>query len=207
MSIIIGISGGSGAGKTYLSSYLKQIYKEELSIVSLDCYYKDHSDIPMEERAKVNYDAPEAYDSELIGKQFKEIKQGKSVYLPTYDFATHTRTNKVTEFTPKKIIIIEGIMVFQMKQLLPLLDLKFFVDAKADRRLARRITRDITERGRDLASVLKQYFETVRPMHDLYIEPCKSMCDFIYNNDVDEGFNDEEIHKIIELIDKKSANP
>ena len=203
MAVIIGISGGSGAGKTYLAEYLKKLYGNNLSIISLDSYYKDHSNIPFEDRAKVNYDSPEAYDKETLYKQLELIREGKSINIPIYDFETHTRKEETVSYTPTQIIIIEGILLFEFKEIIPFLDVKIYIDAPSDRRLARRIKRDMVERGRTLDSVLNQYFETVRPMHNLYIEPNKKLADIIYDNDVNEGFNDKEIHKIQKLINSK----
>lgn len=203
MAVIIGISGGSGAGKTYLAEYLKKLYGNNLSIISLDSYYKDHSNIPFEDRAKVNYDSPEAYDKETLYKQLELIREGKSINIPIYDFETHTRKEETVPYTPTQIIIIEGILLFEFKEIIPFLDVKIYIDAPSDRRLARRIKRDMVERGRTLDSVLNQYFETVRPMHNLYIEPNKKLADIIYDNDVNEGFNDKEIHKIQKLINSK----
>ena len=203
MAVIIGISGGSGAGKTYLAEYLRKLYGNNLSIISLDSYYKDHSNIPFEDRAKVNYDSPEAYDKETLYKQLELIREGKSINIPIYDFETHTRKEETVPYTPTQIIIIEGILLFEFKEIIPFLDVKIYVDAPSDRRLARRIKRDMVERGRTLDSVLNQYFETVRPMHNLYIEPNKKLADIIYDNDVNEGFNDREIHKIQKLINSK----
>ena len=203
MAVIIGISGGSGAGKTYLAEYLRKLYGNNLSIISLDSYYKDHSNIPFEDRAKVNYDSPEAYDKDTLYKQLELIREGKSINIPIYDFETHTRKEETVPYTPTQIIIIEGILLFEFKEIIPFLDVKIYIDAPSDRRLARRIKRDMVERGRTLDSVLNQYFETVRPMHNLYIEPNKKLADIVYDNDVDEGFNDKEIHKIQKLINSK----
>jgi uridine kinase len=203
MALFIGICGGSGAGKTYIANALKNVYGSRLSILSFDCYCCDHSGIPFEERAKVNYDSPNAYDGSLLTKHIEMLKNGKSIEVPVYDFKTHTRASKTTHFEPNEIIIVEGIMVYQVKKILPFLDIKLFVDARSDRRLARRIKRDLVERGRSLESVLTQYFATVRPMHDLYIEPTKSIVDCIYDNDVDSGLNKDDFNKILKLIDTK----
>ena len=203
MSVIVGICGGSGAGKTYISSALKNVYKDKLTILSYDSYCKDHSDVPFAKRTTINYDTPESYDEDLLFEQVMKLKNNEVIHAPIYNFKEHTREKETIEFKPNEIIVVEGIMLFQVKKLIPYIDVKIFVDAPSDRRLSRRIKRDLVERGRSLDSVIEQYFATVKPMHDIYIEPTKKLADYVYNNDVNQGINQEYLSKITELINKK----
>lgn len=198
--VIIGISGGSGAGKSFLANKISERFPGRVSILAFDNYFKDHSRLPMEERALINYDSPDAYDSDLFYEQIISLMDKKPINVPIYDFATHTRKQETTKLVKNDIIIIEGIMIYSIDSILPILDYSIYVDCQADRRLARRIKRDIQERGRNLDSVLTQYFKTVRPMHYKYVEPKKSIVDYIYDNDIDDGLNQKAFNEIIQKI-------
>lgn len=202
MNYLIAISGGSGAGKTTLSNRLKEIFQDDLVQVTYDSYCVDRSGLTMEERTKVNYDHPTSYDSELFAKQIKALKNGESIDRPTFDFATHTRTKETVKIHPKKIIVIEGILVLQVKELLDEIDLSIFVDADADLRLARRLLRDIKERGRTPESVVAQYLSTVKPSHYDFIEPSKYDCNIVFNNNKNDGLDEKQVEKIVKLIKK-----
>lgn len=177
---IIGIAGGTGSGKTTLAYQIFNILPEGTGrIMFLDNYYRDQSDIPMEERIKTNYDHPDAIESELLIEHLKALKSGKSIKEPVYDFKNHTRSKDTVEVSPASILIVEGIFTLYYKDILDILDLKLFVDTESDIRFSRRLLRDIEERGRSMESVMNQYFSTVKPMHDSYVEPTKKVADII----------------------------
>lgn len=180
--LLIGIVGGSGSGKTTLANNMAEIHKGNITIISQDSYYKDLSHLPLQERAKTNFDAPNAIDFEALLKDIKDLKAGKTIQKPLYDFAKHTRQKKVETLSPRHIIIIEGILLFTNKELRDLLDIKIFVDASPEERLLRRIDRDIKERGRTFQSVQKQYLETVAPMYEEHVLPTKKYANIIVPN-------------------------
>jgi len=184
-TITVGIAGGTGAGKTTLS---KAIYKElggEANCVYLthDHYYRDQSKKPMAERSKTNFDHPDSLETELLVHHLQQLKEGKTVVLPTYDFTTHARTSVTTEVHPRSIILVEGILIFTHPGLCNELDIKVFVDADSDTRVVRRIRRDTVERGRTLDSIMRQYETYVKPMHAQWVEPSKSSADVIINSE------------------------
>lgn len=178
--IVIGVAGGSGSGKT---SVTKSIYEhfqnQSILIIEQDYYYKDQSELPFEERLKTNYDHPLAFDNDLLIKHIKQLLEHKTVNKPVYDYTLHTRSNKVIEVEPKEVIILEGILVLEDERLRNLMDIKLFVDTDADIRIIRRLLRDIKERGRTIDSVIDQYVNVVRPMHNQFIEPTKRYADII----------------------------
>ena len=200
MSFIIGIGGGSGAGKTTLALRLKDYFKENVTLIQYDNYCKDQSHLSLEDRAKVNYDMPDSYDGELLAEHLKLLKQGKSIQRPTYDFSTHSRSDKYETINDNKIIILDGIMIYQVKEAIDNMDLKIFVDAPEELRLERRIKRDIVERGRTRESVIKQFTETVGPMHEIWVEPNKELCDIIFDNSLNNGLNENQVKQVIETI-------
>ncbi len=179
-TLIIGICGGTGSGKTTLA---KKIYNalgaENSLLLSMDCYYKDDDSLTIEQKARRNYDHPDAFDMELLVSHLKKLKNGESISYPTYDFTTHSRTSEWIKADSKKVIIIEGIMLFANPEITNMLDYKLFVDTDADVRILRRIMRDVKQRGRSLDSVVQQYLTTVKPMHETFIEPYKRLADII----------------------------
>ena len=184
MSKVILIGGGSASGKTYvLNKVLEKIPNDKVAHVSIDDYYKDLSALPFEERAKVNFDHPKAFDWKLMNEQLKDLKNGKTIQKPVYDFTTHSRSEKIETVEPKELIIIEGIMALVNKDLRALGDLKVFISASRERRLVRRIDRDMKERGRTYESIIEQYFTTVLPMFEEIIAPSQYYADLIINND------------------------
>ena len=184
MSKIVLIGGGSASGKTYvLRKVLEQIPEDKITRVSIDDYYKDFSVLPMEERVKVNYDHPKAFDWKLMNSQIKDLKEGKTIEKPIYDFTIHGRSQKTEIVEPKELIIIEGIMALVNKDLRALGDLKVYINASRERRLVRRIERDHKERGRSYDSIIEQYFSTVLPMYEEIIAPSQYYADLIINND------------------------
>ncbi len=184
MQKVVLVGGGSASGKTYvLKKVLEKLPKEKVTVVSLDDYYKDFSDLPMEERVKINWDHPKAFDWKLLNAQLSDLKNGKTIDKPIYDFTIHGRSNKTEKVEPKDLIIIEGIMALVNKDLRSIGDLKVFISASRERRLVRRIERDMKERGRTYESIIEQYFSTVLPMFEEIIAPSQYYADLIVNND------------------------
>lgn len=177
--LVIGIAGGSGSGKTTLMKNLIARLGEQVTVLSHDNYYKRHDDMSYEERCLLNYDEPEAFDTSLMVYQLGELRRGFSVDCPVYDFTVHNRSSETTKIVPERVIIVEGILIFENKELRDLMDIKIFVDTDADIRLCRRIKRDVNKRGRSMESVLKQWQQTVKPMHELYVEPSKKHADLV----------------------------
>ena len=184
MNRLILVGGGSSSGKSYITSeVMKRLGDQDIVRLTMDDYYKDQADIPLEERYKVNYDHPKAFDWPLMRKQLKELKEGRSIEKPIYDFVTLTRTDKVETIEPKKVIVVEGIMALVDKEIRKLGDIKVFITASAERRFLRRLIRDKRERGRSFENIVSQYFNTVQPMYGEIVEPSSIYADFIINND------------------------
>ena len=183
---IIGIAGGSGSGKYTFAERLKAAFPDHVSLISCDNYYLPHDDLPLEARAKLNYDAPEALEFDLMVRHLSELKGGQAVLCPVYDFTRHTRSISVTEILPRPIILIDGILIFHDPALRACMDLKIYVETDADERILRRARRDMLERGRDLDSVIHQYLTTVKPMHNTYVNPTKEFADIILNGGKNE---------------------
>ena len=177
--LVIGIAGGTGSGKTTLMKNLIREFSDVVTIISHDNYYKRHDELAYEERCKLNYDEPGALETDLMARHLDILRQGGTIECPVYDFTVHNRSNETITIVPKKVIIVEGILIFENKPLRDLMDVKIFVDTDADVRLCRRILRDVTERGRTLESVVTQYQDTVKPMHEQYVEPSKKFADII----------------------------
>lgn len=195
---IIGIAGGTGSGKTTLAYKLKEAFcDEDVIIMCHDHYYKAHDDMTYEERTKLNYDHPNAFETELLVAHLKQLKEGKPVMRPVYSFVEHNRTGEQVQVNPAKVIILEGIMIFEDKTLRDMMDMKVFVDTDADVRILRRLVRDVKERGRDLDSVVNQYLTTVKPMHDQFVEPNKKYADVIVP---EGGHNQVALHKLIDRM-------
>ena len=179
-NLIIGIAGGSGSGKTTLALRLKERFGEdEVRLISHDSYYKRHDELPFEERCKQNYDHPDAFETDLMVEQLKELKAGKAIRCPVYSYADHQRTNETELIRPSKVVIVEGILIFQDPRLREMLDIKIFVETDADVRILRRALRDVRDRGRTLESVITQYLTTVKPMHEQFVEPSRKYADII----------------------------
>lgn len=176
---IIGIAGGSASGKTTVASKIKEVFQDDVELISHDFYYKQHNELPYEEREKLNYDHPNAFDTERLIKDIKSLKEGNVIERPVYSYMEHNRLPETVKVYPKKVIIIEGFLIFENHELLDLMDIKIFVDTDADERLVRRILRDVKERGRSLESVINQYITTVKPMHEQFVEPTKRHADII----------------------------
>ncbi|MCD8378775.1 MAG: uridine kinase [Lachnospiraceae bacterium] len=177
--LVVGIAGGSASGKTTVVERIKEYFGDDIVVIGHDNYYKAHDDMPYEERTHLNYDHPNSFDTELMISDVMKLKAGQTVDIPTYDYSVHNRSKQTLKIVPKRVIVLEGILLFYDERLRDLMDVKIFVDTPADERLARRIRRDIAERGRSLESVLTQYQETVRPMHEAFVEPTKMHADII----------------------------
>ena len=177
--LVIGIAGGTGSGKTTLMDNLVKRFGDDVTVLSHDNYYHRRDDMTLEERSKVNYDEPAALETDLMVRHLDLLRQGQAIECPVYDFSQHNRSNKTTTIEPKRVIIVEGILIFEDDALRDLMDIRIFVDTDADVRLGRRILRDVEERGRTLQSVLEQYETTVKPMHEKYVEPSKKFADIV----------------------------
>lgn len=177
--LVIGIAGGSGSGKTTLMKRLIERFGDEVTVLSHDNYYKRHDEIPFEERGKLNYDEPAAFDTSLMVYQLDCLRHGEAIDCPVYDFTIHNRSAETIHVVPRRVIIVEGILIFENEALRNLMDIKIFVDTDADVRLCRRIKRDVNKRGRTLESVLLQYQQTVKPMHERYVEPSKKYANLV----------------------------
>jgi uridine kinase len=178
-TIVIGIAGGTGSGKTTLINRIKREFNDEITILSHDFYYREHSELPFEEREKLNYDHPNSFETGLMVEHLRQLKDGKAIERPVYDFVIHNRREETVRVEPAKVILVEGILIFENKELLELFDIKVFVDTDADVRIIRRILRDVRERGRSLDSVINQYLTTVKLMHVEFVEPSKKNADII----------------------------
>lgn len=177
--LVIGIAGGTGSGKTTLMKNLIERYGNDVTVLSHDNYYKRRDDLTYEERCAINYDEPDALETDLMAVHLDRLRHGQAVDCPLYDFTQHNRSAETLHIEPRRVIIVEGILIFENKPLRDLMDIKIFVDTDADVRLCRRIKRDVTKRGRTLESVLQQYQQTVKPMHEKYVEPSKRYADII----------------------------
>ena len=177
--LMIGIAGGTGSGKSTLTENIKKAFGNDVTVMLHDDYYKRHDELSFTERVKLNYDAPDAYDTERMISDLSLLKSGKEAVIPVYDFADYNRTNRTLTVRPTKVILVEGILVLNDPRLCEMFDIKIFVDADADVRIIRRIRRDMQERGRSFDSIVTQYLSTVKPMHELYVEPSKNNADLI----------------------------
>ena len=171
--LVIGIAGGTGSGKTTLMDNLVKRFGDDVTVLSHDNYYRRRDDMTMEQRQNVNYDEPAALETDLMVRHLDKLRHGEAIECPVYDFTQHNRSDKTITVVPKRVIIVEGILIFEDDALRDLMDIRIFVDTDADVRLGRRILRDVEERGRTLQSVLDQYQTTVKPMHEMYVEPSK----------------------------------
>ena len=178
-SLFIGIAGGTGSGKTTITRRITEQFGGQVSVLYHDNYYKAHHDLSLEERSRLNYDHPEAFDRQLFLEHLAALKNGLPVECPVYDYTVHNRSDKTVKVAPAPVIIVEGILILQDPDICDLLDIKLFVDTDADVRILRRILRDVRERGRTLESVVDQYLTTVKPMHELFVEPSRKQADLI----------------------------
>lgn len=200
--MVIGIAGGSGSGKTTLAKEIERRLGRRVILLSHDAYYRRHDDIPFHEREKLNYDHPDALETELLVEHIRQLKAGHPIDCPVYDFSNHNRAADTLRIEPRRVIVVEGILIFQSKELRELMDLRIFVDAEADVRLCRRIQRDVSQRGRTVESVLTQYEDTVRPMHRKFVEPTKKYASFILpNGGKDKAVQDMLINHIAKFLD------
>ena len=197
-SILIGIAGGSGSGKTTLADKLVECFgSDEVSIIRHDNYYKRHDQLTYEERSKLNYDHPDAFDTDLLCEQLKQLKEWHAIEMPVYDYSQHNRSDQVIVVHPAPVLILEGILIFAEEELCRLMDIKVFVDTDADVRILRRILRDVKARGRSLDSVITQYLTTVKPMHEQFVEPSKRRADVIIP---DGGYNMVALEMLMQRV-------
>lgn len=195
--LVIGIAGGTGSGKTTITKKLVEKFDNDVLVIKHDNYYKAHHDMSYEERSKLNYDHPDSLDTDLLIEHLKMLKEGKSVECPVYDFTIHDRSDVTELLKPAKVIIIEGILIFQNRRLCKEMDIKIYVDTDADVRILRRILRDVKKRGRTLESVVDQYLATVKPMHELYVEPSKKNADIIIP---EGGYNVVALDMVVDRV-------
>ena len=177
--LVIGIAGGTGSGKTTLMNNLIQRFAGSVTVLSHDNYYRRNDHLSYEQRCLINYDEPAALETDLMARHLDALRHGQTIQCPVYDFSQHNRSSETIEIAPKSVIIVEGILIFENKELRDLMDIKIFVDTDADVRLCRRIKRDVNKRGRSLESVLEQYQNTVKPMHEKYVEPSKKFANLV----------------------------
>ena len=181
-SIIIGIAGGTGSGKSTFTNRIKEEFGDRVSVIYYDNYYKAHDDMSFEERKLINYDHPDSFETDLLVEHLHKLKEGIPVQCPVYDYSVHNRTDRTIEIKPAEVIIIEGILVLYDRRLSDMMDIKIFVDADADERILRRVIRDVKERGRDVEGIARQYLTTVKPMHYAFVEPTKYTADLVINS-------------------------
>ena len=205
-AIIIGIAGGSGSGKTTLAQHLKDHFGGSVTVIGHDSYYKRQEGKTYEERALQNYDHPDAFETDLLIRHLRELREGRSVQCPVYSYVDHNRTDKTVEIFPTKVLIVEGFLILHEPRLREMFDIKIFVETDADERILRRALRDVEERGRTLRSVVTQYLTTVKPMHYLYVEPTKMYADMVINSGMNDVALDLVAHKISSLLDKREIN-
>ena len=202
-SIVIGVAGGSGSGKSTFTNRIKKRFGDDVVVLYHDNYYRRQDGVPFEQRVTVNYDHPDSLETELLVEHLKQLKEGKSIECPVYDYTKNNRSDKVIRIDPKPVILVEGILLLADPRVRDLLDIKVYVEADADERILRRISRDVEERGRDLNGIIKQYLTTVKPMHYLYVEPTRSKADIVINSGKNDIAFDLFVSKIRLLLDKK----
>ena len=202
--LIIGIAGGSGSGKTTLMKNLVQKFGEQVTVISHDNYYKRHDEMTYEQRCLINYDEPDAFETDLMAQHLSLLRQGQAIECPVYDYTVHNRSDEVVRIDPRPVIIVEGILIFADEALRELMDIRIFVDTDADIRLCRRIKRDVNKRGRTVESVLTQYQQTVKPMHEKYVEPSKKFANLVVP---EGGKNYVALDMIIDRIQRHLNEP
>ena len=181
-SMIIGVAGGTGSGKSTFTDRLKREFGDRISVIYYDNYYRRRDDIPFEKRKNLNYDHPDAFETDLLVEHLAALKRGETVECPVYDFTVHNRSDKTVLIRPADVMIVEGILVLSEKRLRDMFDIKIYVEADADERILRRVIRDVKERGRDVEGIARQYLSTVKPMHYMYVEPTKALADIVINS-------------------------
>ena len=199
---IIGITGGTGSGKSTFTNRLKNEFPDDVAVIYHDNYYRCQDAIPFKARKKVNYDHPDSLETDLLVEHLKELKAGRAIDCPVYDYSLHNRSDEVIRIEPKPVILVEGILLLADERIRDLLDIKIYVEADADERILRRISRDVEERGRDLNGIIKQYLTTVKPMHYLYVEPTRSKADIVINSGKNDVAFDLFVSKIEQLLDE-----
>ena len=197
--MLIGVAGGTGSGKTTLTRHLKEHFGDAVTVIGHDSYYKRQEGRTFEERSRVNYDHPDAFDTDLLIRHLKELKAGRPIQCPVYSYADHNRTDETVTVLPTRVIIVEGILIFQNPALRDMFDIKIFVETDADERILRRALRDVEERGRTLQSVVEQYLTTVKPMHEKYVEPSRKYADIVV---LEGGHNLVALDMIMQRIQK-----
>ena len=202
-SIIIGIAGGTGSGKSTFTNRLKEAFKDDVAVIYHDNYYKRQDDVPFEDRKKVNYDHPDSLETDLMLQHLELLKSGHAIDCPVYDYSQHNRSDKILHIEPKKIILAEGILLLSDPRIRNMIDIKIYVEADADERILRRIARDVKERGRDLDNIVEQYLTTVKPMHYLYVEPTRALADIVINSGMNDVAFDVVQSKIRLLLNKQ----
>lgn len=195
--MVIGIAGGTGSGKTTITRKLMACFGPDVSVIHHDNYYKEHHSLSYEERAKLNYDHPNAFETERLIRDLRQLKRGEPIRCPVYDYSIHDRTDTTITVYPTRVIIVEGILIYENRELCQEMDIKLYVDADADVRILRRITRDVRDRGRSLESVIDQYLSTVKPMHEQFVEPSKRNADIIIPQG---GHNQVAMQMVIERV-------
>jgi uridine kinase len=200
---IIGIAGGSGSGKSTFAARLMEAFPDSVALVSCDNYYRAHDDIPLEDRRKLNYDAPEALEFDLMVSHLQALKRGESIDCPVYDFALHNRSDKVLRIDPKPVILVDGILILSDPALRETFDLKIYVEADADERILRRARRDMEVRGRHIDDIMEQYLTTVKPMHEMHVEPSKKHADLILNGGLNPVALEVVAGRVRDFLDKR----
>lgn len=197
---VLGVAGGSASGKTTIIKKIQEYFGEDIAVISHDNYYKAHDDMPFEERCKLNYDHPDSFESQRMAEDVRKLLKGCPIDMPTYDYCNHNRAKETIRVAPKTVIIMEGILVLENRELRDLMDIKIYVDTDADERLIRRIQRDMIERARSIESIIAQYSNTVKPMHEEFVEPSKRYADIIIPRG---GENAPGVDMLITYLNKK----
>ena len=204
-AFVIGIAGGSGSGKSTFARRLKERFPDDIAVVSCDNYYLRRDDMPFEERKLQNYDSPEAFEFDLMIRQITDLKNGKDILCPVYDFALHNRSREVLEIKARPVILIDGILILSEPRLRQLMDMRIYVETDADERILRRVKRDMCERGRDLDGIIAQYLATVKPMHNTFVEPTKAYADIIINGGLNDMAYDLVKNKIQSILGREET--
>ncbi|SEA63646.1 uridine kinase [Pseudobutyrivibrio sp. ACV-2] len=197
---VLGVAGGSASGKTTIINKLQDYFGADIAVISHDSYYKAHPEMSFEERSQLNYDHPDSFESDRMAEDVRKLIKGHPIDMPVYDYVIHNRSDETIRIEPKTVIVMEGILILENKELRDLMDIKIFVDTDADERLMRRIKRDMIERGRSIESIIDQYAKTVKPMHEEFVEPSKKHADIIIPRG---GENEAGLEMLITYMNKK----